>query len=55
MPAAGSKRQPDPAPSEHHRTPQVYTLEVTGLLIIAAMVLIITLIRYWHNIPWSAR
>jgi len=55
MPAAAPERQPDPVPAEHHRTPQVYTLEATGLLIIAVLVLILTLIRYWHNIPWSVR
>jgi hypothetical protein len=55
VPAAGTKRQPEPPPAEHHRTPQVYTLEATGLLVIALLVLVLTLARYWHNIPWSAR
>jgi hypothetical protein len=60
MPASGAKRQPDPRPpghpsSEHHRTPQIYTLEATGLLVIAALILILTVVRYWHNIAWSAR
>lgn len=55
MPAAAPKRQLDPVAAEHHRTPQVCTLEATGLLIIAVLILILTLIRYWHNIPWSAR
>jgi hypothetical protein len=60
MPASGPKRQPDPpspqpASSEHHRTPQIYTLEATGLLVIAALVLIMTLVRYWHHIAWGAR
>lgn len=53
MPAAGPKRQP--APPEHHRTPQIYTLETTGLLVIAILILVLTLIRYWHNIPWGTR
>jgi len=53
MLAAGPKRQP--VASEHHRTPQIYTLETTGLLVIAVLILVLTLIRYWHNIPWSAR
>jgi hypothetical protein len=30
-------------------------LQAAGLLIIAVLVLLLTLIRYWHNIPWSAR
>jgi hypothetical protein len=60
MPASSPKRQPDPQPSghtspEHHRTPQIYTLEATGLLVIAALILILTLVRYWHHIAWSAR
>jgi len=55
MPAASPKRQPDPVPAEHHRTPQVCTLEATGLLIIAVLVLVATLIRHWHNIHWSLR
>ena len=55
MPAAGAKQQPESPPAEHHRTPQVYTLEATGLLIISLLVLILTLVRYWHRIPWSAR
>lgn len=55
VPAARTKRQPEPPPVEHHRTPQVYTLETTGLLVMAILILILTLIRYWHHIPWSAR
>ena len=53
MLAAGPKRQP--VAPEHHRTPQIYTLETTGLLVIAVLILVLTLIRYWHNIPWGAR
>ncbi len=60
MPASGAKRQldvhsPEAASSEHHRTPQIYTLEATGLLLIAGLILILTLVRYWHHIAWSAR
>jgi hypothetical protein len=60
MPASSPKRQPDTPPpqhpsSEHHRPPQIYTLEATGLLVIAALILILTLVRYWHHIAWSAR
>jgi hypothetical protein len=55
VPAAGAKRQPVPSPAEHHRTPQVYTLEATGLLVVALLILVLTLVRYWHHIPWSAR
>jgi len=55
VPAAGTKRQPEALPVEHHRTPRVYTLEATGLLVISLLILVLTLIRYWHHIPWSAR
>jgi hypothetical protein len=60
VPASSPKRQPDRvapehASSEHHRTPQIYTLEATGLLVIAGLILILTLVRYWHHIAWSAR
>jgi hypothetical protein len=54
MPAAAPKRQPQQPSTEHHHTPQVYTLETTGLLVIAILILILTLARYWHHIPWSA-
>jgi hypothetical protein len=52
MPATGMKSQP---PHERHPVPEVYTLETTGLLVIAALILILTLVRYWHHIPWTAR
>jgi hypothetical protein len=60
MPASGPKPQPDPRPPEstssgHHHTPQIYTMEATGLLVIAALILILTLVRYWHHIAWGAR
>jgi hypothetical protein len=59
MPASGPKRQQDAHPPEHisshHRTPQIYTMEATGLLVIAAVILILTLVRHWHHIAWSAR
>jgi len=30
-------------------------LEATGLIVISLLILILTLARYWHNIPWNAR
>ena len=30
-------------------------LEAQGLLIIAVLLLIFVLVRYWHNISWSVR
>lgn len=38
-----------------HGRHHVYALETTGLLIIALVLLVITLIRYWHAIRWSLR
>jgi hypothetical protein len=34
---------------------RIYRAETVGLLLIAAVLLVITLIRYWHHINWSAR
>jgi len=42
-------------PSEHHTRHHVYALETTGLLIIAATLLTITLVRYWYALHWSLR
>jgi hypothetical protein len=55
MSAAGPKPKPERTPPQRHPIPEVYTLETTGLLVIAAIILILALIRYWHYIPWSAR
>jgi hypothetical protein len=50
---------PDPARQDdsrakHHRH-VVYASETTGLLLIAFLLLVLTLIRYWHDIHWSLR
>ena len=61
VPAAAPRRQPDtPSPErfsspERHPKPHIYTLEATGLLVVAALLLILTLARFWHHIPWNAR
>jgi len=55
MPAAGPKPKPERTPPERHPIPEVYTMETTGLLVIAVIILILVLVRYWHYIPWSAR
>ena len=34
---------------------RIYKLEAAGILIIGAVVLILTLTRYWHHIAWGAR
>ncbi|HYL11816.1 MAG TPA: hypothetical protein VEV41_02205 [Terriglobales bacterium] len=45
------------APKPARQTPKrpIYSLETTGLLIISILILIIILVRYWQQIPWSAR
>ena len=43
-------------PSQHdhkHHRHAVYASETTGLLLIAFMLLILTLVRYWREIHWS--
>ena len=50
-----------PAPDQHdssaqtHHRHAVYASETAGLLLIAALLLVLTLIRYWHYIHWSLR
>jgi hypothetical protein len=46
-----SERLPQERPHKSH----IYSLEAAGILIIGALVLIFTLARYWHYIPWGAR
>jgi hypothetical protein len=48
---APNKPVPD---DKHHRHP-IYAAEATGLLIMALLLLVLILIRFWSNIPWSAR
>ena len=45
----------NPQIAEHHGRHHVYALETTGLLIIAALLLGITLVRYWYALHWSLR
>jgi hypothetical protein len=44
----------DEAEHRHHRH-AVYASETTGLLLIALVLLVLTLVRYWHEIHWSLR
>jgi hypothetical protein len=48
-PATDGKR---PNNARRHAT---YAAEASGLLLMAVLLLILTIIRYWHYIPWSAR
>jgi hypothetical protein len=48
-----AQRQND---SDHkHRRHAIYATETSGLLLIAFLLLVLTLIRYWHAIHWSMR
>lgn len=40
---------------EKHSHHAVYASEATGLLLIAFLLLLLTVIRYWHSIHWSLR
>lgn len=47
---------PDEDHSAHrHQRHAVYASETTGLLLIAIVLLVLTLVRYWHEIHWSLR
>jgi hypothetical protein len=39
---------------KHHRH-AIYATETTGLLLIAFLLLILTVLRYWHDMHWSLR
>jgi uncharacterized membrane protein YqhA len=51
MPA---KSEMDTATRKHHRA-AVYASEAIGLLLIAFLLLVLTLARYWRYIHWSLR
>jgi len=38
-----------------HRRHAIYATETSGLLLIAFLLLVLTVIRYWHAIHWSVR
>jgi hypothetical protein len=40
------------APKHRHA---IYATETSGLLFVAALLLVLILIRYWHAIHWSVR
>jgi len=50
-PAAHGVHQDDK--HQHHHA--IYAAEATGLLLMAVLLLILTLIHYWRDIPWGAR
>ena len=40
---------------QHQSRHSIYAAEATGLLIMAILLLVLIIIRYWRDIPWSAR
>ena len=48
-----AQRQNDSA--HKHQRHAIYATETSGLLLIAFLLLVLTLIRYWHDIRWSVR
>ena len=44
-----------PVDEKHRHRHPIYAAEATGLLLMAVLLLILTIIRYWSYIPWSAR
>jgi len=54
--AVNSPATPKPASdNKHQHHHSIYAAEATGLLVIAVLLLVLTIIRYWRYIPWSAR
>ena len=48
--------QPDQQPSRKRPDKlRIYKLEAAGSLIIGALILLLTLTRYWHHVAWGAR
>ena len=41
--------------NQHQHRHSIYAAEATGLLLMAVLLLVLTLIRYWRDIPWGAR
>jgi hypothetical protein len=41
--------------NKHQHRHSIYAAEATGLLVMAVLLLVLTIVRYWRYIPWSAR
>jgi hypothetical protein len=52
--ATPAPHKPAADDKHRHRHP-IYAAEATGLLLMAVLLLILTIIRYWSYISWSAR
>jgi len=40
---------------KHQHRHSAYAAEATGLILMAVVLLVFTIIRYWRYIPWRAR
>ncbi|HEY7098756.1 MAG TPA: hypothetical protein VH437_18660 [Terriglobales bacterium] len=38
-----------------HPKRHIYDVEATGLIVVAILIMILILVRFWHNIPWGVR
>ncbi len=54
VPAKPKAGNDDPN-TDHQNRHSIYAAEATGLLLMAVLLLILTIIRYWRYIPWSPR
>jgi hypothetical protein len=45
---------PPSAPRPRKENSRILSAEATGVLIVALLILVITVVRYWRNIPWGA-
>jgi hypothetical protein len=55
VPAAPQVPKTGPILAKERPAARVRKLEAKGLLVVVVLILLYTVIRYWHNIPWSAR
>ncbi|HEY1656884.1 MAG TPA: hypothetical protein VGG14_00945 [Candidatus Sulfotelmatobacter sp.] len=46
-------RPAESVPKQRHHP--IYATEVSGLLVIALLILVFLIVRYWHAIHWSLR
>jgi hypothetical protein len=41
--------------AHRHQRHAVYATETSGLLLVALLLLVLIIVRYWHAIHWSVR
>jgi hypothetical protein len=54
-PQADDRRHDDRLHEDRQHRRSIYAAESTGLLILALLLFVFIVIRYWRDIPWSAR